>query len=142
MSYEINRVDVFVGDIKNQPGALAETLEGVLRSEANLDFAIVRQDAERPGHGVLFVAPLVGERQAKAAEEVGLRKANSMHALRLVGPDRPGLGAGIARTLADAGLNITGLSAAAIGDKSVFYVRFASSDDVVAAAQVLSTKLA
>ena len=90
---------------------------------------------------MVFMAPIFGNEQVAAAAEVGLDKTN-IHTLRLIGPDRPGLAAGIARKLAEAGLNITGLSSAAIEDKCLFYVRFGSEDDLRAAAQILTSKLA
>lgn len=145
MAYEISRTEVWSGELADQPGALAGKLEALERAGANLDFVIVRPLASPSGGamaaGVLFVAPLVGSEQQRAAEEAGLRRSVGMHVLRLIGPDRPGLGAAIARHLASAGLNIAGLSAAAIDERCIFYLRFASEEDVRRAAQVLTGAL-
>jgi hypothetical protein len=141
MGFEITRVDVWAGEIEDRPGALAEKLEALHRAGANLEFVIVRPSAGLPGTGVLFVAPLHGPQQTKAAEDVGLHHAATMPELRILGPDRPGQGAGIARTLAEAGINIAGLSAAAIGDQCLFYIRFETEADVKRAAQILTAKL-
>ncbi len=141
MAFEITRADVWAGEIEDRPGALAEMLESLQRAGANLDFVIVRPSAGLPGTGVLFVAPLHGPQQILAAEQMGLKKSASMHVLRLVGPDRPGQGAGIARALADAGLNINGLSAAAVEDDSLFYIRFDTDADAKRAAQILTAKI-
>jgi UTP:GlnB (protein PII) uridylyltransferase len=65
-----------------------------------------------------------------------------MHALRVIGPDRPGLLAEIARTLADAGIRIDGLWAAALGGRAVQYVRLESYTAAKRAAQILTPKLA
>lgn len=138
MPYEITRVDVWSGEIEDRPGALATKLEAIMRAGANLDFVVARPSQDKPGYAVLFVAPLVGPEQTAAAAKVRLKKSSSMHSLRIVGPDRIGLGAGIARALADAGVNITGVSAAAVGDQSIFYLRFENDDDTKRAAQVLT----
>ena len=141
MAYEITKAEVWAGDIEDRPGTLAHMLGALQQAGANLDFVIVRPTAGLPGQGVLFVAPLHGPPQIAAAEEIGLRKSASMHVLRVAGPDQPGLGAGIARTLAEASLNIAGLSAAAITDTALFYVRFATDADAKRAAQVLTARL-
>lgn len=141
MGFEITRADVWSGVLEDRPGALAKKLEAVMRAGANLDFVIVRPDDANPGRGVLFLAPLYGEQQHAAAREAGLEISQSIHALRIAGPDRPGLAAGIARTLADEMLSIRGMSAAAVGDRCIVYLRFGSADEVVKASQVLTRKL-
>jgi predicted amino acid-binding ACT domain protein len=141
MAFEISRAEVWAGDVADRPGALAEKLEALERAGANLEFVIVRPSAGIPGTGVIFIAPLHGAAQHQAAEDVGLRQSGGMHVLRIVGPDRPGLGAGISRTLAKNGLNISGLSAAAVGDHCVLYIRLASEEDVRKAAQLLTGAL-
>ncbi len=141
MAFEITRVDVWAGEIEDRPGALAEKLEALQRAGANLDFVIVRPSASLPGTGVLFVAQIHGPEQTRAAEQSGLIKSHRMHVIRIVGPDRPGLGAGIARTVAQAGLNIDGLSAAAVGDQAIFYIRFATDAEARQGAQLLTKML-
>jgi hypothetical protein len=140
MGFEITKVDVWVGEIEDRPGALGNKLGAVMRAGADLDFMLARSLGEKPGVAVLFIAPLHGPEQAAAAEEVGLRKS-SIQILRITGPDRPGLGAGITSAIAEAGINIRGFSGTALGDRSLFYVRFDSSDDVVRAAQILTRTL-
>lgn len=141
MAFEITRVDVWVGEVEDRPGALCDKLAAVMRAGADLDFMIARPLAEGPGSGVLFLTPLHGGEQMRAAEEVGLRKSQ-VQVLRVAGPDRPGLGVGITGTLAEAGINIRGLSASVVGDRSLFYLRFDAQDELVRAAQILTQKLA
>jgi hypothetical protein len=140
MGFELTKVDVWAGELQDRPGALAEKLTAIMDAGANLDFVIVRPLGEKPGLGVLYVAPLHGDQQTRAAGEAGLSRTG-IHALRAEGPDKPGLGAGIAKTLADAGINVAGLSAAAVSDRALFYVRFGSNDDLVKATQVLTKHL-
>ena len=141
MAFEINRVDVWAGDIDDRPGGLSLKLESVMRSGADLDFMIVRRKPEKPGEAVLFLAPLIGEKQTGAASEAGMNKAAGLHTIRLEGPNRPGLAAGISQTVAKAGINMRGLSAAAIAGRCVFYLAFETDEDAVAATQVLTSAL-
>jgi len=120
---------------------LAEKLEALMRVGAHLEFTIARPSAEKPRTGVLFVAPLLEPEQTAAATAAGFRKSGGIHALRIIGPDRPGLGAGMARTLGDAGINVSGMSAATIGERCVLYFRFGSDEDAKRAAQVLTPVL-
>lgn len=142
MAFEITMVDVWTAELEDRPGALSEKVEALQRAGANLEFAILRPSAAvMSSMGLLFVAPIVGREQTKAAEEVGLEKDASLHALRIVGPDSPGLLAGIARTLADARINIAALWAAALGERSALYIRFRSNAEAKRAAQLLTAKL-
>lgn len=142
MSFEITTADVWVGEVEeDRPGAVADKLETLMRAGANLEFAVLRPSADPASTaGVLVVAPLIGPEQEKAAAEAGLR--GGVHALRVVGPDRPGLIAGVTRTLADSGINVCGLWAATFGDHSVQYLSLESSADARRAAQILTQKLA
>lgn len=143
MSYEITTVDLWFGEVEDRPGALAEKLETLMRAGANLEFAIMRPASDvLAGTSLLFVAPLIGEAQTQAAREAGLDRSGSLHALRIIGPDQPGQVAGMARTLADAGIRVSGLWAAAIGDRSVQYLRLESGADAKRAAQLLAPRLA
>ncbi len=127
MSYKIGRVDVWAVDLLNRPGMLARVLEGLFNSGANLEFVIARRVTENTSRA--FIAPIKGAAQVRAARDCGLAKAAGMHVVRIEGPDRPGLGANITRRLADANLNIRGLSSAALGKRSVCYIALASEED-------------
>ena len=139
MPYDITRANVWAGEIEDHPGALASRLETLQRAGANLEFVIARKG--QPGKGVVFMAPLKGAAQVRAAKGAGLAKATSMHSLRLEGPDRRGLGALITAALADAGINLRGLSAAALGRRHVTYFAFDGADDARRAASILKKAL-
>jgi hypothetical protein len=141
MSYEIKKVDVWAGSIEDRPGGLSEKLEALQKAGANLEFVVARRTAEKQGQGVVFVTPLKGAKQTESAEQVGLSKSGAMHSLRLEGPDQPGLGARITRMLAEAGINLRGLSAAAVGGHCIVYFAFDSDDDAAKAGRVLKEQL-
>ena len=122
MAYTIKKVDVWAGDIMNRPGALARVLESLRNADAQLEFMIARRVSDSTSR--VFIAPLKGAKQKRAAGDVGLVPAARMHALRIEGPDKAGLGAAITRALGDKDVNIRGASAAAIGKKAVMYFAF------------------
>lgn len=139
MAYTINSVEVWTGSVEDRPGGLAEKLENLAGSGASLEFVLARRDA--PGKGVLFVAPLKGAKQIKAAKEAGLAKSDSLTALRLEGGDASGVGAKITRAMAEAKINVRGLSAATIGRRAVVYVAFDGKKDAAKARGVLKRSL-
>lgn len=142
MAFEITTVDVWAGEVDDRLDALAEKLEALQRAGANLEFAILRPSPDvTSGASLLFVAPLIGAEQTKAAESVGLAPPAGRHTLRIIGPDRPGLLAGATRALAEAGIRVDGLWAARIEDHAVQYVRVESGPDAKRSAQLLARLL-
>jgi len=141
MSYVIAKVDVWVGPMEDRPGSLAGILDSLGQAKANLEFVIARRAPEKPGTGVVFLAPLKGAAQLKAAKADGLKKSASLHSLRLEGPDKAGIGAMITRALAQANINLRGLSAAALGRRCVVYFAFDTAEDADKARRVLKSAL-
>jgi hypothetical protein len=139
MSYNIKKVEVWAGDILNRPGTLARVLEALTNAGAQLEFLIARRASSRTSR--VFLAPLKSARQKRAAVDVGLVPASGMHALRIEGPDRKGLGAEMTRAVAARGINLRGASVAAIGRRLVAYLALSSEDDATSAAAALRTAL-
>ena len=139
MPYTIDRVDVWVGEMADRPGALAGVLDTLAKAGAHLEFVIARR--AKTGTGLVFVAPLKGAGQSKAAKGMGLAKAPSLQSLRVAGPDKPGLGAQVTCALGEAGINLRGLSAANLAKKSVVYFAFDSREDSNKARRILKKVL-
>jgi hypothetical protein len=137
MKLKVSRVDVWAAAIKDRPGGLAVKLEALARAGANLEFVVARRSPDRPGAGVVFVAPIKGARQTKAAAAAGFAKAKGMHSVRVEGGDKPGLGARMTQALAAAGVNLRGLSAAAIGNRCVVYLAFDSGPTAAKAMRII-----
>lgn len=127
MPYKISAVDVYAVDVMNRPGMLARVLEALTLAGANLEFVIARRVNENTSR--VFLSPLKGTKVLRAAADLGLRKADGMHAIRVQGPDAPGLGARLSRGVADAGLNMRGFSGAAAGKTFIGYIAFATAED-------------
>jgi len=70
-----------------------------------------------------------------------LATSESLHSVRVEGPDRAGLGAKMTEALAGAGINLRGISAAALGRRAVSYFAFDSTADADNAMRVLKKTL-
>jgi len=137
MALKVTRVDVWAATMEDRPGGLAGKLEALAEAGANLEFVVARRVPDKPGTGVVFVAPVKGAKAVKAAAAAGFAKAESMHSVRAEGPDKPGLGARITEELAAAGINLRGLSAAAIGKRCVVYLALDTDDAAAKAMKIL-----
>ncbi len=137
MSLTVERVDVWAAAIEDEPGGLAEKLAPLSEAGADLAFAIARRAPEEPGTGVVFVTPLVGDAQTGAAEKAGFTVADSLHSLRIEGDNKPGIGAQLTRKLADAGINLRGLSAAVIGGRFIMYLALDTAKDTDKAVSII-----
>jgi hypothetical protein len=137
MALNVTRTDVWAASVEDRPGGLAGRLADLAKAGAQLEFVIARRAAERPGTGVVFLTPLKGPAQLAAAKKAGFQKSKSLHSIRVEGPDKPGLGAKMTQALAQAGINLRGLSAAAIGSRCVVYLALDSSADAAKAVRLL-----
>lgn len=129
MALKVGKVDVWAATIEDRPGGAAEKLEVLAQAGANLEMLLARRTAENPGKGVMFVTPLKGKKTTEAAQQAGMGRPENIHSVRVEGGDKPGLGAKIARALSDAGINIRGMSAIAIGRKFVSFIALDTADD-------------
>jgi hypothetical protein len=139
MALKVTRVDTWAASIKDRPGGLAAKLETLAKAGANLEFVVARRSPDRPGTGVVFVAPIKGARATRAARLAGFKTAKALHTVRAEGPDRPGLGAKITGAIACAALNLRGLSAAAIGKRCVVYLAFDTDAAAAKAVRIVKT---
>ena len=137
MKLSISRTDVWAATVDDRPGAVAEKLGALAAAGVNLGFIIARRAPEQRGSGVLFVTPVKGAKQVKAAEASGFQRTESLHSLRAEGLDKAGTGANMTKALAAAGINLRGISAAAIGKRFVTYLALDSDTDAAKAAGVL-----
>jgi len=137
MALKVNRVDVWVASIEDRPGGLAAKLDALAEAGAELEFVIARRAPEKPGTGVVFLTPLKGAKQLRTARKAGFRKTKSLHSVRIEGTDRPGVGAKMSQALAERGVNLRGLSAAAIGKRFVAHIAVDTSADAAKAIRIL-----
>ena len=142
MSLKVTKIDVWSGEIQDQPGGLAGVLRQLAATNANLEMVVARRQADKPGSGIVFLAPVKGRKATEAAAMAGLSPAPGVAALRVEGTDRPGLGATMTNAVADAGVNVRGLSAAALGSRFVAYLAFDGAEDADKATRAIKAAAA
>lgn len=139
MPYKIDAVDIWCATIEDRPGGLSAKLGPLAAAGANLEFVLARRD--QPGTGVVFVSPVKGVKATRAAQEAGLAKSAEIAALRIEGPDKPGLGAKLTAALAEAGINLRGLAASATKNRCIVYLAFDAKEDAAKAKRTLAKAL-
>ena len=72
MKMNVSRTDTWAATIEDRPGGLADKLGALAAAGANLEFIIARRAPEQRGSGVVFVTPLKGAKQVRAAQAAGL----------------------------------------------------------------------
>ncbi len=137
MDLLVERVDAWAATIEDRPGGLAEVLATLREAGADLQFIIARRAPEKPGTGVVFVTPLQGDREIRAAAQVGFNVTRSLHSVRIMGRDRPGIAAELTQKLADGGINLRGFSASVIGTQFVAYLAVDSLGEANKAIEIL-----
>jgi hypothetical protein len=139
MGLQIRKVQVWSGEVSDRPGAAAAKLERLARAGADLSFVFTRPHPTNPDMGVIFLAPIVGPEQTRAAQDAGLAPAANVAMLCVEGTNRPGIGYEIMSLLAVANLDLRGFSISAVGDRFAAYLAFDNADVVTQAVQILAT---
>jgi hypothetical protein len=137
MAYDVKKLDVWTGWIENKVGGLASKLEPLAKAAVDLQFLVARRQPHLPGRGVVFLSGISGAKGINAAARAGLAKARDVVALRVEGPNKAGAAYQITRRLADAGINLRGVSAGVMGKKFQLFLAFDNAADADKAARSL-----
>ncbi len=137
MELIVERVNVWAASIPDEPGGLAHVLAGLSEAGADLNFCIARRAPEKPGTGVVFVTPLRGDREIAAASLLGFNVTKSLHSVRVVGENIPGIAATLTEKLAAAGINLHSFSGAVIGTRFILYIALDSEEDAEKACKII-----
>ena len=137
MELSVERVDVWAATIEDKPGGLAQVLSALRDAGVDLQFVVARRAPEASGKGVVFVAPLQGEQEIRAATQAGFNVTPSLHSVRVMGLDQLGIIAQLTRMLAEGGINLRGVSAAVLGTQFIAYIAVDSLDDAEQAIDIL-----
>lgn len=130
MALQVERIEIWSGVIANEPGGLAAALAPLAAAGANLSYVLARRRGSNSESGVVYLAPIEGAAQRKAARHAGLERATRLFALRVEGADRSGSGSQIIARIADNGINLRGMSAISLGKKFVAYLALDSAADL------------
>jgi len=137
MKLEVTRTDVWIASMKDTPGSLAGKLGAIADAGADIDFVFARRSPEKPGRGVVFLAPIKGAKQSAAAKKAGFKKSKRLFAIRVSGSNKAGLGAVITGALAAAEITLQGFSAHVMGRKFVLHIALDSAADATKAARII-----
>src|SRR5690348_14002151 len=137
MGFKLDRVHVWAGEIADQAGGMASKLALLAQSGANLEYIFTKRQADKPGTGVLFIAPVSGAIQVRAARAAGLTETFDPVVLRVEGDNQAGLGHRLTQQWALAGISLQGLTMSVLGDKFVGYASFDTVTDSNRAAAIL-----
>jgi hypothetical protein len=138
MGFKLDRIHVWSGEIPDQPGSMSSKLAMLAQAGANLEFILTRRQLDRPGTGVLYVAPVTGAASVRAARASGLAEAHNPVVLRVEGDNQAGLAHRLTQQWALAGINLQGLTMSVFGNRFVAYAAFDTVEDANRAAQILA----
>ena len=138
MGFKLDRVHLWSGEIADQAGGMASKLALLAQAGANLEYIYTRRQPDKPGSGVLYVAPVTGPLQIRAAKSAGLGESSAPVVLRVEGDNQAGLAHRVTQQWAMAGLSMQGMMMSVLADKFVGYVCFDSVADANKAAAILS----
>lgn len=138
MGFKLERVHVWTGEIQDKAGGMASKLAPLAHASANLEYILTHRLPDRPGAGVLYVAPVTGPAQVRAAKLAGMCEAHDVIVLRVEGDNEAGLGYRLTQQWALAGISLQGLTMAVLGPRFVGFAKFDSVADANRAAQILA----
>jgi len=138
MSFRLDRVHVWSCDVPDEAGGVATRLHALAEAGANLQYIGTRRVPDRPGCGVLYIAPVTGPDQQRAAKSIGMREVFNPVVMRVEGDNKAGLAYRLTKQWALADISFQGLTMTVLGDKFVGYAAFDNAADANRAATILA----
>jgi len=138
MSFKWDRVHVWACETEDKPGATAAKLSFLAQSGANLEYINTQRLPNKPGNGILYVAPVTGPTQVRAAKSAGMHETDYPVVRRLEGDNEAGLAHRLTQQWELAGINLQGLTMAVVEGKFIGYASFDTVHDANRAAQILA----
>ncbi len=135
MAITVKKVQLWRTEVPDMPGTLADVLEPLARTKANLR-VVMAYGLGDSGRCAVEVFPLIGKKSTGEARSLGLAVSGTA-CLLVEGDDRAGLGADMARGIAAAGVNIAFLVAETVGRKFSAVVGFKSEAEAAAAVKAI-----
>lgn len=136
MAISVKKIQLWRREVENRPGTLAQTLEPLARSGANLRVVMSYGFPGDPRRAAIEISPVTGAKPTAAARQAGL-SGSAIPTLLVEGENRPGLGHAFANATAGAGINIDFLVAQVVGNRYSAVFGFATDADADRAAALL-----
>jgi hypothetical protein len=137
MGFKLDRIHVWSGEVADEAGGVAAKLALLAQAGCNLEYIYTRRLPDKPGFGVLYVAPITGPAQVRAARSAGLAETDSPVVLRVEGDNQAGLAHRLTQQWALAGLSLQALMMSVLSSKFVGYASFDTVADSNRAAAIL-----
>jgi len=128
MPVTVKKITLWRKELQNRPGTLAEALEPVSKSGADLHVVMGYCYPGDRTKAAVELFPVTGKKATAAAQSAGLAPSE-IPALHVEGDNRPGLGHSVTRALADGGVNLDFLVAQVIGRKYSALIGFENDGD-------------
>ena len=138
MGFKLERLHIWFGEIADQAGGMAGKLAPLAQAGANLEYISTRRQPERPGTGIIFIAPVTGPAQVRAARQAGLAEAHDPVVMRVEGDNEAGLAYRLTQQWALAGIDLQGLTMSVLGNRFIGFAAFDTVADANRAAQILA----
>jgi hypothetical protein len=138
MSFKWDRVHAWSCEITDHSGSVATKLAHLAQAEANLEYIFTKRLPNKPGFGVLYVAPVTGPAQVRAAKAADMHEVDAPVVRRIEGENETGLGHHVTQQWAKAGISLQGLTMAVLGNRFIGYAAFDSVADANRAAQIVA----
>ncbi len=137
MADQVSRVDYYAAVVPDKPGEAARVLTAL--EQAGINLVAFSGFPEGRKAQLDFVAS-DGPAFVKAARKAGLEIGKKKTAFLIQGEDHPGALAGVARKLAEAGINITSTQVVCAGEGRYGGLLWVKPEDVRKAAKTLDVR--
>lgn len=138
MSFKMQRVHVYHAEVDDKPGGIAAKLKTLAEAGAHLEYVYSTRSASKQGVGELYVAPLTGTNELKAAKSAGMHEVPEPYVFRVEGDDKAGLSGKLTQAWEMAGINLHGLVMSVLQGRFIGYVTFDTAADGNRAATILA----
>jgi hypothetical protein len=136
MAVTVKKITLWRKEVAHEAGALASVLEPLAQAGTNLRLVMGYTIPGESTRAAVEVFPVAGRKATAAASAAGA-SASPIACLLVEGDDRAGLGAAMARAVADAGVNISFMMAETIGRKFSAVFGFQGDADAATASKAI-----
>jgi hypothetical protein len=136
MPLTVKSISLWRMEVENKKGLLAQTLEPLAKAGADLGVVMGYRFPGSDARAAIEIYPVSGKKVTAAATGAGL-SASAIPTLLVEGDNKPGLAHKIAKTIAEAGFDLSFFVAQAIGRRYSAVIGFASDADAKRAATLI-----
>ena len=138
MAVTVKKITLWRKEVAHEAGALASVLEPLAQAGGNLRLVMGYAIPGESNRAAVEVFPVTGKKAMTAASAAGA-SASPIACLLVEGDDRTGLGAAMARAIADAGVNISFMMAETVGRRFSAAFGFQSDADAATASKAIKS---